>query len=122
MLNVLAVAGFMTFWSKCNTAARISSSISVKDTGTLQHQHQQQHHGQEVLETPDDAAAGRTRPLVSSLGTNGSITAQGPSISHEVLLRRLGSLEDVVYRQLNGMAIKEKIYSIPNPVHCLVSL
>ncbi|XP_062329596.1 polypeptide N-acetylgalactosaminyltransferase 17 [Osmerus eperlanus] len=30
-------------------------------------------------------------------------TAQG-SITHEVLLKRLGSLEDVVYRQLNGLS------------------
>lgn len=31
---------------------------------------------------------------------NGS--AQETSITHDVLLKRLGSLEDVVYRQLNG--------------------
>ncbi|KAI7800754.1 putative polypeptide N-acetylgalactosaminyltransferase-like protein 3 [Triplophysa rosa] len=34
--------------------------------------------------------------------TNGS--AQEISISHDVLLKRLGSLEDVVYRQLNGLS------------------
>ncbi|XP_076833111.1 polypeptide N-acetylgalactosaminyltransferase 17 [Brachyhypopomus gauderio] len=33
---------------------------------------------------------------------NGS--ARDASITHEVLLRRLGSLEDVVYRQLNGLS------------------
>lgn len=38
-----------------------------------------------------------TRPQTHS---NGS--AQEISISHDVLLKRLGSLEDVVYRQLNG--------------------
>ncbi len=32
---------------------------------------------------------------------NGS--AQETSITHDVLLKRLGSLEDVVYRQLNGI-------------------
>jgi len=69
LLNVLAVAGFMTFWAKCNTR-------SIQATGPV---------------APGD---GRR------LRANG--TAQGPSISHEVLLKRLSSLEDVVYRQLNG--------------------
>lgn len=69
MLNVLAVAGFMTFWAKCNTR-------SVQAAG------------------PEAAADGK-RP-------RGNGTAQGPSVSHEVLLKRLSSLEDVVYRQLNG--------------------
>lgn len=69
MLNVLAVAGFMTFWAKCSTR-------SVQAVG------------------PEAAADGK-RP-------RGNGTAQGPSTSHEVLLKRLSSLEDVVYRQLNG--------------------
>lgn len=69
MLNVLAVAGFMTFWAKCNTR-------SVQAAG------------------PEAPADGR-RP-------RGNGTAQGPGVSHEVLLKRLSSLEDVVYRQLNG--------------------
>lgn len=70
MLNVLAVAGFMTFWAKCN-------SRSIQAAG------------------PEPPPADGKR-----LRANG--TAQGPGISHEVLLKRLSSLEDVVYRQLNG--------------------
>lgn len=66
---MLAVAGFMTFWAKCNTR-------SFQAAGP-------------------EAAADRKRP-------RGNGTALGPSISHEVLLKRLSSLEDVVYRQLNG--------------------
>lgn len=69
VLNVLAVAGFMTFWSRCNTRS--------------------------VQTAAPEAAADSKRP-------RGNGTAQGPSISHEVLLKRLSSLEDVVYRQLNG--------------------
>ncbi|MEQ2218024.1 hypothetical protein XENOCAPTIV_028142, partial [Xenoophorus captivus] len=69
LLNVLAVAGFMTFWAKCNTR-------SVQAAG------------------PEAPADGR-RPRANG-------TSQGPSVSHEVLLKRLSSLEDVVYRQLNG--------------------
>lgn len=46
---------------------------------------------------PEAAAADGKRPW-----SNGT-AQQGPSISHEVLLKRLSSLEDVVYRQLNGM-------------------
>lgn len=71
MLNVLAVAGFVTFWAKCNTR-------SVQAAG------------------PEAAAAAGPRPRA-----NGT-TAPGPGVSHEVLLKRLSSLEDVVYRQLNG--------------------
>ncbi|KAG7480149.1 polypeptide N-acetylgalactosaminyltransferase 17 [Solea senegalensis] len=71
VLNVLAVAGFMTFWAKCNTR-------SVRPAG------------------PEALADGK-RP-------RGNGTVQGPSISHEVLLKRLSSLEDVVYRQLNGLS------------------
>lgn len=70
VLNVLAVAGFITFWAKCNNAR------SIQTTG------------------PEAAGDGK-RP-------RGNGTAQGPSVSHEVLLKRLSSLEDVVYRQLNG--------------------
>lgn len=68
-LNALAVAGFMTFWARCNTR-------SIQSAGA---------------ETPADWKRPR-----------GNGTAQGLGISHEVLLKRLGSLEDVVYRQLNG--------------------
>lgn len=71
LLNVLAVAGFMTFWAKCN-------SRSVHGAGP---------------EAPADGGGPRA---------NGTTQQQGPSISHEVLLKRLSSLEDVVYRQLNG--------------------
>ncbi|XP_029922312.1 polypeptide N-acetylgalactosaminyltransferase 17-like [Myripristis murdjan] len=72
VLNVLAVAGFMTFWAKCNTR-------SVPAVG-------------------QEATADGKRP-------RGNGTAQqGAGISHEVLLKRLGSLEDVVYRQLNGLS------------------
>lgn len=73
-LNVLAVAGYMTFWAKCST--------------------------QSVHISGPEAAAVKRRP-------RGNGTMRGPSISHEVLLKRLSSLEDVVYRQLNG---KEKCY------------
>ncbi|XP_063061505.1 polypeptide N-acetylgalactosaminyltransferase 17 [Engraulis encrasicolus] len=36
--------------------------------------------------------------------THFNITGQDTSITQEILLRRLGSLEDVVYRQLNGLS------------------
>lgn len=75
-LNVLAVAGFMTFWARCNTR-------SIQSAGS-------------------DAPADGKRP-------RGNGTAQGLGISHEVLLRRLGSLEDVVYRQLNGKDAEKRI-------------
>lgn len=62
VLNVFAVAGFFTFWGKCDV---------------------------------------RSNKIVNSYTRlNGS--SSDPGISHEVLLKRLGSLEDVVYRQLNG--------------------
>lgn len=72
---MLVVAGFMTFWAKCNTRTF--------------------HGGAE-------AAADGRRPR-----SNG--TAQGPSMSHDVLLKRLSSLEDVVYRQLNG---KKQLFKV----------
>lgn len=62
VLNLLAAAGFLTFWARCNSRLFRSGS-----------------------EVPDD---GR-RPRSNGTG-------------HEALLKRLGSLEDVVYRQLNG--------------------
>lgn len=62
VLNAFAVAGFFTFWGKCDV--RLNKLVS-----------------------------GHAR-------LNGS--SSDASISHEVLLKRLGSLEDVVYRQLNG--------------------
>lgn len=68
VLNVIAVAGFMTLWTKC-THNRVTKTIGQED-------------------------------VKRQSRSNG--TAQGLSISHEVLLKRLGSLEDVVYRQLNG--------------------
>lgn len=71
VLNVIVVAGFMTFWARCNTS-------NVKGTGL-------------------NPSGYRKR-----LRTNS--TNQGSSISQEVLLKRLGSLEDVVYRQLNGLS------------------
>lgn len=74
LLNVLAVAGFMTFWTKCNTR-------SVQ-------------------------AAGPEAPPADGRWPRANGTAQGPSISHEVLLKRLSSLEDVVYRQLNGKELQ----------------
>ncbi|XP_053729569.1 polypeptide N-acetylgalactosaminyltransferase 17 [Synchiropus splendidus] len=72
VLNVMAVAGFVTFWAKCN-------SRSVQAVGPLL--------------VPLD----RRRPP-----SNG--TVPGSNISHELLLKRLSSLEDVVYRQLNGLS------------------
>lgn len=62
VLNVFVVAGFVTFWGKCDVR-------------------------------PNKIVNGHSR-------LNGS--SSDPSVSHEVLLKRLGSLEDVVYRQLNG--------------------
>lgn len=65
VLNMLIVAGFYTFWSKCDIQ-------------------------------PKKSLHGYTR-------LNGSLSE--PSVSQEVLLKRLGSLEDVVYRQLNGNCV-----------------
>ncbi|XP_017345646.1 polypeptide N-acetylgalactosaminyltransferase 17 [Ictalurus punctatus] len=64
VLNVFVVAGFVTFWGKCDVR-------------------------------PNKIVNGHSR-------LNGS--SSDPSVSHEVLLKRLGSLEDVVYRQLNGLS------------------
>ncbi|XP_067307201.1 polypeptide N-acetylgalactosaminyltransferase 17 [Pseudorasbora parva] len=72
VLNVFTVAGFITFWGKCNL--RTTKAV-----------------GQQAAAD----ARGQTH-------LNGS--AQEISISHDVLLKRLGSLEDVVYRQLNGLS------------------
>ncbi|XP_072308676.1 polypeptide N-acetylgalactosaminyltransferase 17 [Eucyclogobius newberryi] len=71
VLNVLAVCGFMTFWTTCNTRTFQASYV---DTG-----------------------AGGKR-----LRSNG--TTPEYDISHDLLLKRLSSLEDVVYRQLNGLS------------------
>ncbi|KAM9319009.1 polypeptide N-acetylgalactosaminyltransferase 17 [Pholidichthys leucotaenia] len=76
VLNVLALAGFVTFWARCNTARALHPAEP---------------------DVPAAAAAAAHR-----LPGNG--TAQGPGVSHEVLLKRLSSLEDVVYRQLNGLS------------------
>ncbi|KAK5905267.1 hypothetical protein CesoFtcFv8_006748 [Champsocephalus esox] len=73
VLNVLTVAGFITFWAKCNTRSSVPTAAG-----------------------PEAAADGRRAP--------GNGTSLGPGISHEVLLKRLSSLEDVVYRQLNGLS------------------
>ncbi|XP_029026772.1 polypeptide N-acetylgalactosaminyltransferase 17 [Betta splendens] len=70
-LNLLAVAGFVTFWARCNSRVFQSSG-------------------------PEASADGK-RPRANGTG-------QGLGASHEVLLKRLGSLEDVVYRQLNGLS------------------
>lgn len=72
VLNVFTVAGFITFWGKCNL--RTTKAV-----------------GQQAAAD----ARGQTH-------LNGS--AQETSITHDVLLKRLGSLEDVVYRQLNGIS------------------
>uniref|UniRef100_A0A8D3BFW9 Polypeptide N-acetylgalactosaminyltransferase n=1 Tax=Scophthalmus maximus TaxID=52904 RepID=A0A8D3BFW9_SCOMX len=72
VLNVLAVAGFVTFWAKCNNARSVRPAA------------------------PEAPVDGR-RPRANG-------TAPGPGVSHEVLLKRLSSLEDVVYRQLNGLS------------------
>ncbi|XP_074536507.1 polypeptide N-acetylgalactosaminyltransferase 17 [Halichoeres trimaculatus] len=69
VLNVIALAGFITFWARCNM------------------------HQATVREAP----AEERRPEVSGV-------VQGPNISHEMLLKRLSFLEDVVYRQLNGLS------------------
>lgn len=79
MLNVLAVAGFMTFWAKCNTR---------------------------TFQGGAEAASGGRRPRSNA-------TAQGPSLSHEALLQRLRSLEDVVYRQLNGNSNTHLLPELP---------
>lgn len=71
VLNALTVAGFITFWGKCNL--RTTKAV-----------------GQQAVAAD---VRGQTH-------LNGSI--QETSITHDVLLKRLGSLEDVVYRQLNG--------------------
>uniref|UniRef100_A0A673K4K1 Polypeptide N-acetylgalactosaminyltransferase n=1 Tax=Sinocyclocheilus rhinocerous TaxID=307959 RepID=A0A673K4K1_9TELE len=73
VLNVFTVAGFITFWGKCNlrTTKVVGQQAAAADV-----------RGQTYL--------------------NGS--AQETSITHDVLLKRLGSLEDVVYRQLNGLS------------------
>ncbi|XP_074497285.1 polypeptide N-acetylgalactosaminyltransferase 17 [Sebastes fasciatus] len=75
VLNVLAFAGFMTFWARCNTRSA-------------------------------QAAVGAEAPADWTRPRGNGTTAQGPSISisHEGLLKRLRSLEDVVYRQLNGLS------------------
>ncbi|KAG7470630.1 hypothetical protein MATL_G00115840 [Megalops atlanticus] len=72
VLNVIVVAGFMTFWAKCNSG-------TIKTVG---------HH----------SSADAKRHVRHNL------TVQRSSISHEILLKRLGALEDVVYRQLNGLS------------------
>ncbi|XP_054649950.1 polypeptide N-acetylgalactosaminyltransferase 17 isoform X1 [Dunckerocampus dactyliophorus] len=72
VLNVMAVAGFMTLWSRCNT--------------------------RKVQTAGPDAPVDRRRPVRA----NG--TAQGAAVGHEALLKRLSLLEDVVYRQLNGLS------------------
>lgn len=81
VLNVFMMAGFITFWGKCNlrTTKAVGQQAAAADM-----------RGQTHL--------------------NGS--AQETSITHDVLLKRLGSLEDVVYRQLNGnfFIIIEKLH------------
>uniref|UniRef100_A0A8C6TGW0 Polypeptide N-acetylgalactosaminyltransferase n=1 Tax=Neogobius melanostomus TaxID=47308 RepID=A0A8C6TGW0_9GOBI len=69
VLNVLAVGGFMTFWTRCNTRSFQAGDVDI------------------------EGSRGRS---------NG--TMPGSDISHELLLKRLSSLEDVVYRQLNGLS------------------
>ncbi|KAG7269782.1 hypothetical protein CRUP_033828 [Coryphaenoides rupestris] len=106
VLNVLAVAGCVTFWAKCNSGVK-KAAVPLDDTpgghggdgggggggggdgddGRKQQQQQQQPRGSS-----------------SSSNGNGNGTAGGSGVAHEVLLRRLGSLEDVVYRQLNGLS------------------
>ncbi|CAJ1064911.1 polypeptide N-acetylgalactosaminyltransferase 17 [Xyrichtys novacula] len=71
VLNVIAVAGFITYWARCNTHSPQASGLVT--------------------------AADEKTPRSNRM-------AQGPNISHEVLLKRLSSLEDVVYRQLNGLS------------------
>lgn len=72
VLNVFTVAGFITFWGKCNL--RTTKGVGQQAAADVR--------GQTHL--------------------NGS--AQETIITHDVLLKRLGSLEDVVYRQLNGIS------------------
>ncbi|XP_037124183.1 polypeptide N-acetylgalactosaminyltransferase 17 [Syngnathus acus] len=71
VLNVLALAGIMTLWSRCSSARKPVVRVA----------------------TPDAPDAERTR----------ASRANGTA-SHQVLLDRLSSLEDVVYRQLNGLS------------------
>ncbi|TRY94656.1 hypothetical protein DNTS_021564 [Danionella cerebrum] len=72
VLNVFTVAGFITFWGKCNL--RPTKGVGQQKPADVR--------GQDYL--------------------NGS--EHEISVSHDVLLKRLGSLEDVVYRQLNGLS------------------
>ena len=90
VLNVLMVAVFVTFWAKSNTS-------SVK----------------RALGPDPSGGGGGDGDSGKQPQSNG--TALGSSIAHEVLLRRLGSLEDVVYRQLNG---RQRASS---HLHCAIS-
>ncbi|XP_019717129.1 putative polypeptide N-acetylgalactosaminyltransferase-like protein 3 isoform X1 [Hippocampus comes] len=76
VLNVLAVAGIMTLWSRCSSARKPTVRVDAPEGW-------------------DAADAERRRPGRA----NGTAT-----VSHQVLLDRLSSLEDVVYRQLNGLS------------------
>ncbi|XP_033833346.1 polypeptide N-acetylgalactosaminyltransferase 17 [Periophthalmus magnuspinnatus] len=71
VLNVLALGGFMTFWTTCNTKTFQASDVDIGAEG-------------------------------KRLKGNG--TTPESEISHDLLLKRLSSLEDVVYRQLNGLS------------------
>lgn len=74
LLNALAAAGFMTFWTKCNNRSAPGA--------------------------PPEAPADGRGPRANGTAPQQQQGAGG--VSHEVLLKRLSSLEDVVYRQLNG--------------------
>ncbi|XP_035242232.1 polypeptide N-acetylgalactosaminyltransferase 17 isoform X2 [Anguilla anguilla] len=76
VMNVIAVAGFMSFWAKC-------SSSTITAIGQNSHGNVKRH-------------------------SRYNLTIQRSSISHEALLKRLASLEDVVYRQLNGFGGRGK--------------
>ncbi|XP_069368436.1 polypeptide N-acetylgalactosaminyltransferase 17-like [Paralichthys olivaceus] len=71
ILNVLAFAGFMTFWTTSQTGSIQEASVEVQANERRQSGH----------EPP-----------------------QVPDINQDVLLKRLRSLEDMVYRQLNGLS------------------
>ncbi|XP_057695533.1 polypeptide N-acetylgalactosaminyltransferase 17-like [Corythoichthys intestinalis] len=78
VLNVLAVAGIMTLWSRCTRTAPALRAVAP---------------GVPVVAADADAERGRPNRA------NGTA-----AVSHQVLLNRLSSLEDVVYRQLNGLS------------------
>ncbi|XP_077578239.1 polypeptide N-acetylgalactosaminyltransferase 17 isoform X1 [Stigmatopora nigra] len=74
VLNVLVVAGIATLWSRCSSA-RIPPKPKPKP-----------------------------KPVTSAATLRPNRANGTAAVSHQMLLNRLSSLEDVVYRQLNGLS------------------